>query len=353
MRALLSCALGASFLASTAGAQSFNVDVGSVAFGFGTPAATYGAAANSAGPWNAIDADQLGTGVYTSAPLTTTTGAASPVVLEFDPLGLSFFPLEFDEPNTLGDDESLMDDAYYASGSHQLTVRNLAAGSYVVYSYAMAPDSNAYQTGVEVVGSTDPLQAVGGDFSAGFQLGVTHARHAVTVAAGGTIVINFSVANQFDTINGLQIVAGSGGGLGLNYCAANVNSTGVFGAISASGSALVASNNVTLRSASLPLNSFGFFLTSLTQGNIANPGGSQGVLCLAGSIGRYVGAGQIKNSGATGQFTLALNLTQHPTPGGLVAVTPGQTWNFTCWYRDVVGGTATSNFTNGLSVTFQ
>ena len=103
----------------------------------------------------------------------------------------------------------------------------------------------------------------------------------------------------------------------------------------------------------MPLNSFGFFLTSATQGLIANPGGSQGNLCLGGSIGRYVGPGQIQNSGATGAISLAVDLTQHPTPTGLVSVQVGQTWNFTAWYRDVVGGSATSNFTDGYQILFQ
>lgn len=56
-------------------------------------------------------------------------------------------------------------------------------------------------------------------------------------------------------------------------------------------------------------------------------GGSLGNLCLNGGIGRYVALGQLKNSGATGSFSLALDLTQTPTPMGLVSVAAGQTWN--------------------------
>ena len=111
-------------------------------------------------------------------------------------------------------------------------------------------------------------------------------------------------------------------------------------------------NNLTLTSVQMPNNSFGFFLTSRTQGFVQNPGGSQGNLCLGGGIGRYVGPGQIKNSGAVGRFTLTLNLTQTPTPTGLVSIAAGETWNFQTWYRDSVGGVATSNFTNGRSVPF-
>ena len=141
--------------------------------------------------------------------------------------------------------------------------------------------------------------------------------------------------------------------LGTNYCAAAVNSTGAAASMSATGSAVAAANSLELTASGLPNSAFGFFLTSRTQGFIANPGGSQGNLCLSGSIGRYVGPGQIMNSGTTGSISLALDLTRQPTPTGFSAVLAGDTWNFTAWHRDVVGGTPTSNFADGLSVTFQ
>ena len=140
--------------------------------------------------------------------------------------------------------------------------------------------------------------------------------------------------------------------LGSNYCTANPNSTGAFARVSAGGSASVAANNMTLRCDQMPTSSFAFFLTSRTQGFIANPGGSQGNLCLGGGIGRYVGPGQIQNSGTQGQVALGLNLTQTPQPTGTASIAAGETWYFTAWYRDVVGGSATSNFGNGLEVTF-
>jgi hypothetical protein len=144
------------------------------------------------------------------------------------------------------------------------------------------------------------------------------------------------------------------GGLGTVYCAPAVpNATGVPGELAAQGTALVASNDVTLEASALPTNTFGYFLTSMSQGSLPNPGGSQGTLCLSGSIGRYVGPGQIKNSGAAGEFSLALNLTQTPTPSGLVSIAGGQTWHFQVWYRDSFGGAPTSNFTSAVSINFQ
>jgi hypothetical protein len=123
--------------------------------------------------------------------------------------------------------------------------------------------------------------------------------------------------------------------------------------MSGAGSASIAANDLTLEASRLPNNSFGYFITSLTQAITPNPGGSQGVLCVGGQIGRYTGPGQIKNSGATGAFSLLLNLNQIPTPTGFVPALVGQTRSFQSWHRDSVGGAPTSNFTNGLSVTFQ
>lgn len=140
--------------------------------------------------------------------------------------------------------------------------------------------------------------------------------------------------------------------LGTHYCNAVANSTGNIGVMAVVGSDVAANNSVVLGASDLPLNSFGFFLTGMAQANTGQPGGSQGVLCIGGAIGRYVGAGQIKNSGATGSFNLALNLTQTPTPTGLVSVMGGETWNFQAWHRDSLGGVATSNFTDAVEVAF-
>ncbi|MEM9382358.1 MAG: hypothetical protein AAGB93_20565 [Planctomycetota bacterium] len=154
----------------------------------------------------------------------------------------------------------------------------------------------------------------------------------------------------FDAI---EIAKGSPDGtLGTNYCVAAPNSSGATGSMSATGSLVAAENGVTLRASDLPTTSFGFFLTSQTQGFLQGPGGSQGNLCLGGAIGRYVGAGQIQNTGSTGAFALAIDLTQTPSPTGFVTVQAGETWSFQAWHRDSVGGSATSNFTDGLEIAF-
>jgi len=149
-----------------------------------------------------------------------------------------------------------------------------------------------------------------------------------------------------------SFVAAPSGQLGPNYCTANPNSTGQPAHISATGSNEVALNDVTLSVTNLPASSFGYFLTSLERGSIPNPAGSQGNLCLWGLIGRFVGHGQIQNTGAASAVQLAIDLQAHPTPSGLIAVAPGDVWHFTYWYRDANPGTAT-NFSDGITLAFR
>ena len=171
-------------------------------------------------------------------------------------------------------------------------------------------------------------------------------------------IANFAVVDRMLTAQEAAQLGGAnadgvfGTSIGTNYCVAVPNSTGVAASISASGSAVVTDNDMTLTATALPTGSFGFFLVSDLQGLVANPGGSAGNLCLAGAIGRYVGPGQIQNSGPAGEFSLSIDLNALPRPTGLVPVSAGETWNFTSWYRDAVGGQTTSNFTDGLEVTF-
>ena len=140
--------------------------------------------------------------------------------------------------------------------------------------------------------------------------------------------------------------------IGARYCTASANSSGLPSELTVIGSDLLPQNDVTLTARQLPLQSFGFFLTSLTQGVTTNVPNSQGTLCLAGSVGRFVGPGQIQNSGSDGVIALGINLSSHPTPIGLVSVLPGETWNYQLWHRDAVGGQTTSNFTDAVAVTF-
>ncbi|MFT5734573.1 MAG: hypothetical protein ACJA2W_002526 [Planctomycetota bacterium] len=143
------------------------------------------------------------------------------------------------------------------------------------------------------------------------------------------------------------------GNIGTSYCGPAVaNSTGASGTIVATGSLTASSNDVQLVSSNLPNFSFGFSIVSNSTGFVVGPGGSSGNLCVVGNVGRYVGSGQIMNSGSNGSFTLDLDLMQTPQPTGFISIQAGETWNFQTWYRDQIGGTPTSNFTDGVTVLF-
>ncbi len=136
---------------------------------------------------------------------------------------------------------------------------------------------------------------------------------------------------------------------GTNYCTAIPNSTGLAAQIEAQGSAVASDNNLSLSVTQLPLNQFGYALTSQTQGLVIAPPGSMGNLCLGGTIGRFVK--QVQSSGSAGTFAFNVDLTNMPfTPA--VSVMAGDTWNFTAWYRDKFAGATTSNFSDAISITF-
>ncbi|QDV08295.1 hypothetical protein Poly30_38320 [Planctomycetes bacterium Poly30] len=141
--------------------------------------------------------------------------------------------------------------------------------------------------------------------------------------------------------------------LGIVFCdPVATNSTGVTGRLDATGSTSLAANDVTLVASRLPLNAFGFFIASRQRGFTPNPAGSTGNLCLGGAIGRYVGPGQIQDSGAAGSFSLTIDVTAIPQPTGLVPAAVGESWSFQAWHRDSLLGFPTSNFTDGVRITF-
>jgi hypothetical protein len=140
--------------------------------------------------------------------------------------------------------------------------------------------------------------------------------------------------------------------VGARYCAPAVaNSTGQPGRIVVTGSDEAADDALSLIAQDLPSNTFGYFLTSRTTGLVPMAGGSQGTLCLGGSIGRYNRPGEVGATGGGSSFTLRLDLASTPSPTGAVAVLAGETWNYQGWYRDA-NPQVTSNFTDAVAVTF-
>ncbi|MBK7644081.1 MAG: hypothetical protein IPJ19_13695 [Planctomycetes bacterium] len=108
-----------------------------------------------------------------------------------------------------------MDDSSDPLGFSTWTFAGLAAGDYVLYTYAWAPDSAFFHSLVSVTGSPDPAQVVGGAWPGGYVAGVTHARHRIHVVTGSNVVMNLSVASGSASVNGFQLVFEAPG---LAYC---------------------------------------------------------------------------------------------------------------------------------------
>ncbi|MCP3919304.1 MAG: hypothetical protein GY711_27510 [bacterium] len=139
------------------------------------------------------------------------------------------------------------------------------------------------------------------------------------------------------------------GPLGTSYCGPAVpNSSGSPATIEAFGWIRVSDNDFALTAEDLPPNQFGYFLASQTQAFVAMPGGSEGNLCVGGTIGRF--NAQVASSGPDGSLSIPVDLTQMPPP--LTSVVAGEAWNWQCWYRDAHPG-PTSNFSDGRTVVFE
>lgn len=151
-------------------------------------------------------------------------------------------------------------------------------------------------------------------------------------------------------VAGVTYFASNGDSPAFQYCYGNVNSTGDRGFIRLDGSRSTTSAKTMIATA-LPTNAFGYFIVGDAFASVANPGGSSGVLCVGGSVGRY--SNFVTSSGSAGRISVTFDPTQISQPGGSVAGMAGQEWQFSLWHRDSAGGMPTSNFTNAVSIFFE
>ncbi|MDA1266467.1 MAG: hypothetical protein O2816_15410 [Planctomycetota bacterium] len=329
-------------------AQSFNIDVGPNLILAPEPPPTYGAAADQFGQWMPFE-DPFGL-----QTLVDLSGGQPGATLESDNGSwVNVWPSVI----TSSGDQELMEDFQWLPNLDvpvTWSFAGLQPGEYELFTYASDP-SGGQMTRIEVLGSVDPAKVVGGPWPGGHFEGNTYCRHLVTVTDGSFTVIAMGDGpqpNNSGALNGFQLVKldGGGGPVGGNYCTpANLNSTGSAAAIFGFGSDVAGDNFLTLTADQLPANQFAYFLASQTQDFVAFPGGSQGNLCLGGTVGRFVT--QIQNSGPGGEVTISVNLSAIPV-NPPAQVMPGETWSFQCWFRDV-NPTPTSNFTDGLEILFQ
>ncbi|MEZ6016158.1 MAG: hypothetical protein R3F49_13645 [Planctomycetota bacterium] len=135
--------------------------------------------------------------------------------------------------------------------------------------------------------------------------------------------------------------------VGINYCTAVANSTGVPAKISATGSQSVAAMDLTFTASDIPMNSFGYFSMGTAEANVPMAGGGTGTLCIGGVVERGVG-GAILFSGAANSVSIVADVNML-TPSS-AAVLPGETRYFQYWFRDIG---STSNLSDGYRIRFE
>lgn len=347
---------------STARAQDFNVDVGTT---YGIPPATYGAGAAQPGVWNGLAS--LGrTGPYSDLALENTAGVTTAVAVSN--VG-GFGDAAQDNIGTaVGGDQELMDD-YQDVSIPQFappttwTFTGLANGSYEVYTYAWAPDSDLAFSNVSVAGttSTNP-QICGGPWPGVQTLGITYTRHSVVVTTGTISITIASRAFGPGTVNGFQLdqlppattafCFGDGTGTQCpcpaqngapgNGCRHSQSASGAN--LTSTGSNDVSANNLTLTASLMPVGTFVIFRQgTVTLGDglgVLSPD-TDGLDCIGGMLVRI---GRFMTVGGTASVTNIVGAGGIPPEGG--------TRHYQAIYRNANAAwcsRATLNGTNALT----
>ena len=133
--------------------------------------------------------------------------------------------------------------------------------------------------------------------------------------------------------------------VGTSVCSTLANSTGMPAEISGFGSPIVADDRLWLRAVNVPAGQFGLFYFGTGSASQSFPSPNQGTLCVGGNLVR---APVLQTcSDGTAEYRLPLD----SGVGGAV-FSPGNTWRFQLWFRDV-NPTVTSNTTDATSVLLQ
>ena len=349
MRFALPTTLSALALASTASAQSFNIDFGPL--GSAAPSSDYGGA-GLIGHWNVLQAEHLSASTAPQPfdePLRDLDGNPTPVgVHQFGGMAL----LDEPDPSVGGNVAALLTDARL---THSPTLETclyfngLETGTYEVLVYAWRPNHPSMRqvTRFDFVAGS---QLCGGAWGGGHEEGVTYTRTIVPVT-NGFMGPHIGVAPGANAALGaaacgMQIRKLSPS-IGSIYCTSATNSTGQAAQIEARGSLQIAADDLTLHVTSIPANVFGFFVMADTQDNVPMFGSSQGTLCLGQPIYRF--SQDVLNSGLEGYVLFQPQLSALPQG---VVFQPGETWNFQYWFRDS-NPVATSNTSNAIAITYQ
>ncbi|MBI5365262.1 MAG: TIGR03790 family protein [Planctomycetes bacterium] len=168
------------------------------------------------------------------------------------------------------------------------------------------------------------------------------------VAASGTDTLVFQAANANGIASGTVTIvyqAATTTPPPANFCVGAPNSVGAGARMTALGAPNIGANDFQVGAFGLPINTSCLFLygsvgTQLPLGN--------GFLCIDQPFRRM----GVLQASIAGDVYRAIDFTTLPFANGPFGITAGSTWNFQVWYRNVAGGGAGFNLSDGLRVTF-
>jgi len=139
--------------------------------------------------------------------------------------------------------------------------------------------------------------------------------------------------------------------LGDVYCSAANASDWQSGArLYGTGSSSVATNDLVLRCAGLPVGATTILLASRSSA-VVNVLGGLSRLCLGAPLGRFVRPGEVTGADANGVITVDVDLLTLPLGGSIAAAAPGETWYFQALHRDPLRPSG-ANLSSAVSITF-
>ncbi|MDP6538929.1 MAG: M12 family metallo-peptidase [Planctomycetota bacterium] len=138
--------------------------------------------------------------------------------------------------------------------------------------------------------------------------------------------------------------------VGVNFCAANPNSTGLAAVIGFSGTTSVSAGDLSLSVWTAPPHQFGLFFYGPERADV--PFGD-GVLCVGpGNAGLFRFNPPLLTDGF-GDLDRPVDFGAPPASAGPGALLPGGAWHFQFWVRDPLGpGGSGFNFSDGLTLLF-
>ncbi len=170
-----------------------------------------------------------------------------------------------------------------------------------------------------------------------------------------TIQIAMIALSQWnDARSDFDIVAGSANTWGyltrgFQFCDGVPNSTGDRAFIAVGGGNDPATTKFVVGWGFPPQN-YAMLLVGTQPAQVPMAGGSTGTLCLGGTLGRF--NNDLSFANPDGFVSFSVDPSQLPLGTGTMPALSGQTYHWQIWHRDQMPG-ATSNFSNGFSMTFR